>query len=137
MSLFEKYRLVHQLMAVRCTYIQVRGKCPENIEVWIYLTFAGYSFSESGIQECLGVLMLKAGLWLHAQRHPCKQFVPEKERTVTPSKKWDIAPRGKSRLNRIPCCMRAPTPNQKLFSKVKLFSTTSESGLQGCGLYHS
>lgn len=37
----------------------------------------------------------------------------------------------------IPCCMRAPTPNQKLFSKVKLFCIRVEDGLHGCGLYHS
>ena len=77
----------------------------------------------------------EAGLWLHAERHPCKRLVPA--RAVTPSKEWDMVPKGNSRLNRIPCCMRAPTPNQKLFSKVKLFSTTSESGLHGWGLYHS
>lgn len=31
----------------------------------------------------------------------------------------------------IPCCIRDPIPNQKLLSRVKLFSTTSEPGLQG------
>lgn len=31
----------------------------------------------------------------------------------------------------IPCCISAPTPNQTLLIRVKLFSTTSESGLQG------
>lgn len=36
-----------------------------------------------------------------------------------------------------PCRMRAPIPNQKLFSKVKLFCTRVEDGLHGCGLYHS
>ena len=33
--------------------------------------------------------------------------------------------------------MRAPTPNQKLLSRVKLFWIRVEDGLQGCGLYHS
>lgn len=33
--------------------------------------------------------------------------------------------------------MRAPTPNQKLLSKVKLFCIRVEEGLHGCGLYHS
>lgn len=33
--------------------------------------------------------------------------------------------------------MRAPTPNQKLLSKVKLFCMRVEDGLHGCGLYHS
>lgn len=33
--------------------------------------------------------------------------------------------------------MSAATPNHKLFNKVKLFSITSDEGLQGCGLYHS
>lgn len=31
----------------------------------------------------------------------------------------------------IPCCIKEPTPNQKLLKRVKLFSTTSEPGLQG------
>lgn len=31
----------------------------------------------------------------------------------------------------IPCCIREPTPNQKLLRRVKLFSTTSDPGLQG------
>lgn len=37
----------------------------------------------------------------------------------------------------IPCCIKEPTPNQKLLRRVKLFSTTSEPGLQGCASYHS
>lgn len=37
----------------------------------------------------------------------------------------------------IPCCIREPTPNQKLLRRVKLFSTTSEPGLQGWASYHS
>ena len=37
----------------------------------------------------------------------------------------------------IPCRMRAPTPNQKLLSSVKLFSIRVEDGLHGWGLYHS
>lgn len=37
----------------------------------------------------------------------------------------------------IPCCMREPTPNQKLLRRVKLFSTTSDPGLQGWASYHS
>lgn len=37
----------------------------------------------------------------------------------------------------IPCCIKDPMPNQKLLSRVKLFSTTSEPGLQGCASYHS
>lgn len=39
--------------------------------------------------------------------------------------------------NKIPCRMRAPMPNQKLLSRVKLFCIRVEDGLQGCGLYHS
>lgn len=31
----------------------------------------------------------------------------------------------------VPCCIKEPTPNQKLLSRVKLFSTTSDPGLQG------
>lgn len=37
----------------------------------------------------------------------------------------------------VPCCIKEPTPNQKLFSNVKLFSTTSDPGLQGWASYHS
>lgn len=37
----------------------------------------------------------------------------------------------------IPCCIKEPTPNQKLLSRVKLFSTTSDPGLQGWASYHS
>ena len=37
----------------------------------------------------------------------------------------------------VPCCIRDPTPNQKLLKRVKLFSTTSEPGLQGWASYHS
>lgn len=33
--------------------------------------------------------------------------------------------------------MRAPMPNQKLLSRVKLFCMRVEEGLHGCGLYHS
>lgn len=33
--------------------------------------------------------------------------------------------------------MRAPIPNQKLLSKVKLFCMSVDDGLHGCGLYHS
>lgn len=40
-------------------------------------------------------------------------------------------------LGAVPCCISAPIPNQKLFSRVKLFSTTSEPGLQGWASYHS
>lgn len=36
-----------------------------------------------------------------------------------------------------PCCIKEPTPNQKLFRRVKLFSTTSDPGLQGWASYHS
>lgn len=31
----------------------------------------------------------------------------------------------------VPCCIKEPTPNQKLLRRVKLFSTTSDPGLQG------
>lgn len=72
---------------------------------------------------------------LHAQRHPCR--VMGLTRAIwTPSKRVGHVLRV-GRQRRLPCCMRAPTPNQKLFSRVKLFSTTSESGLHGWGLYHS
>lgn len=37
----------------------------------------------------------------------------------------------------VPCRIRAPIPNQKLLSKVKLFCIRVEDGLHGCGLYHS
>lgn len=37
----------------------------------------------------------------------------------------------------IPCCIKEPTPNQKLLRRVKLFSTTSDPGLQGWASYHS
>lgn len=37
----------------------------------------------------------------------------------------------------VPCCIREPTPNQKLLRRVKLFSTTSDPGLQGWASYHS
>lgn len=37
----------------------------------------------------------------------------------------------------LPCCISAPIPNQKLFKRVKLFSTMSEPGLQGWASYHS
>lgn len=37
----------------------------------------------------------------------------------------------------VPCCIKEPTPNQKLLRSVKLFSTTSEPGLQGWASYHS
>lgn len=37
----------------------------------------------------------------------------------------------------LPCCISAPIPNQKLFRRVKLFSTMSEPGLQGWASYHS
>lgn len=37
----------------------------------------------------------------------------------------------------IPCCIKEPTPNQKLLSRVKLFSTTSDPGLHGWASYHS
>ena len=37
----------------------------------------------------------------------------------------------------IPCCINEPTPNQKLLRRVKLFSTTSDPGLQGWASYHS
>lgn len=37
----------------------------------------------------------------------------------------------------LPCCIKEPTPNQKLLSRVKLFSTTSDPGLQGWASYHS
>lgn len=33
--------------------------------------------------------------------------------------------------------MRAPMPNQKLLSRVKLFCMRVEEGLHGWGLYHS
>lgn len=41
------------------------------------------------------------------------------------------------RRSTVPCCMREPTPNQKLLRRVKLFSTTSEPGLHGWASYHS
>jgi len=37
----------------------------------------------------------------------------------------------------VPCCISAPIPNQKLFNRVKLFSTMSDPGLQGWASYHS
>lgn len=37
----------------------------------------------------------------------------------------------------VPCCIKEPTPNQKLLRRVKLFSTTSDPGLQGWASYHS
>lgn len=37
----------------------------------------------------------------------------------------------------IPCCIKEPTPNQKLLRRVKLFSTTSDPGLHGWASYHS
>ena len=37
----------------------------------------------------------------------------------------------------IPCCISEPMLNQRELSKLNWFSTTSESGLQGFGLYHS
>ena len=37
----------------------------------------------------------------------------------------------------VPCCIKEPTPNQKLLKRVKLFSTTSDPGLHGCASYHS
>lgn len=37
----------------------------------------------------------------------------------------------------LPCCIKEPTPNQKLFRRVKLFSTTSDPGLHGWASYHS
>lgn len=40
-------------------------------------------------------------------------------------------------VNQLPCRMRAPMPNQKLLSRVKLFCMSVEEGLHGCGLYHS
>ena len=40
-------------------------------------------------------------------------------------------------LMSLPCCMSVPTANQKAFDNVNTFSTTSVSGLHGCGLYHS
>lgn len=73
----------------------------------------------------------------HAQRPPCMAMGLVKEQCGPPAKKWDLCQKKRGRQRRLPCCMRAPTPNQKLFSRVKLFSTTSESGLQGWGLYHS
>lgn len=39
--------------------------------------------------------------------------------------------------NSLLCRISAPTPNQKLLSKVKLFWIRVEDGLHGCGLYHS
>lgn len=39
--------------------------------------------------------------------------------------------RGGGQEGHTPCCIREPIPNQKLLSRVKLFSTTSEPGLQG------
>lgn len=42
-----------------------------------------------------------------------------------------------SKVSHVPCLMRAPMPNQKLLSNVKLFCTRVEDALQGCGLYHS
>lgn len=45
-----------------------------------------------------------------------------------------VPPAGeRRRLGRghIPCCIKDPMPNQKLLRRVKLFSTTSEPGLQG------
>lgn len=41
------------------------------------------------------------------------------------------------RMRTVPCCMREPTPNQKLLRSVKLFSTTSDPGLHGWASYHS
>lgn len=72
---------------------------------------------------------------LHAQRHPCITVGLTRASLDPQQKSGTCAKRGRQR--RLPCCMRAPTPNQKLLSRVKLFSTTSESGLHGWGLYHS
>lgn len=68
---------------------------------------------------------------------PMHDHGPGQRARLTPSKKVGLVLKKGGRQRRLPCCMRAPTPNQKLFSRVKLFSTTSESGLQGWGLYHS
>lgn len=37
----------------------------------------------------------------------------------------------------LPCCMRVPMVNQKLFDKENWFSTTSCPTWHGCGLFHS
>jgi len=37
----------------------------------------------------------------------------------------------------LPCCMRVPMVNQKLFDKENWFSTTSDPAWHGCGLFHS
>lgn len=49
---------------------------------------------------------------------------------ITMQQSWSV-------LCDIPWRIRAATPNHKLFNSVKLFSTTSEDGLQEWGLYHS
>lgn len=78
--------------------------------------------------------------------------LPRLERLRIPGVAWPSAPGGVHQHERrsadrgagwggpggqVPCCVRAPTPNQRLLSSVKWFSTTSESGLQGCGRCHS
>lgn len=52
---------------------------------------------------------------------------------------WDaiVFDREGDECTSVPCCIKEPTPNQKLLRRVKLFSTTSDPGLQGWASYHS
>lgn len=50
---------------------------------------------------------------------------------------WSVLSLHSKHMCTVPCCMREPTPNQKLLRSVKLFSTTSDPGLHGWASYHS
>ncbi len=66
-----------------------------------------------------------------------KQKTKQQQKTRQKQKQTNVLRWGVRDTGWLPCCIRDPMLNQSELSRVNWFSTTSESGLHGFGLYHS